>query len=59
MLSHTKFSSVVRQAEGKFWRAIENCVKVLILQEGILVQSIKGGKIEILKEKMNKKTASK
>jgi hypothetical protein len=43
MLSRTKFLSLTRQAEGKFWRAIENCVKVLILQEGTLIQSIKEG----------------
>jgi len=43
MLSHTKFSSVARQAEEKLRRAIENWVKVLILQEGSLIQSIKEG----------------
>jgi hypothetical protein len=43
MLPHTKFSSVARQAEGKFWRTIENWVQVLILQEGTLIQSIKEG----------------
>ena len=43
MLSCTKFSSVARQAERKFWRAVENWVKVLILQEGTVIQSIKEG----------------
>ena len=38
-----KFSSVARQAEGKFWHAVWNWVKVLILQEGTLIQSIKEG----------------
>jgi hypothetical protein len=36
MLLQNKFVAVVHLAEGQFLRAIENCVKFLILQEGTL-----------------------
>ena len=42
MLPHTKFLSVA-QVERKFWCTIENWAKVLILQEGTLIHSIKEG----------------
>jgi len=37
MLPHATFSCVARQTEGKFWRAVENWVKVLILLDGTLI----------------------
>jgi hypothetical protein len=43
MLPHTKFLSVARQVERKFWSTKENWVKVLILQEGTIIHSIKEG----------------
>ena len=59
MLVNTKFAAVAHVAEGKFWRATENFVKYIIVEEATLrlMLSVKQGQ-NLVPKKSGYKRAS-